>query len=176
MRVWRRPLSLLSVVQTQLSKAEKQKRQKPFSESAAGVMFDLLRVSRYCIAVSCALLSQPFHQSYSMKIRTLPICLLAAFCLFSFTNSSAQGYKVIASDDKECVAKQSNPVNDWFVIRTGSNLPGRMVLYNEAGQAVKTATVESTTTIMNASRLPAGIYHVEITQGGKTQQLTIVKN
>lgn len=80
-----------------------------------------------------------------------------------------------AGNDKENITSPPNPVNDWFVIGTGSNLQGRLVLYDESGQAVKMATVECSTTVVNVSNLPAGIYRADVTQGGKTQQLTVHK-
>ncbi|RYY77582.1 MAG: T9SS type A sorting domain-containing protein, partial [Moraxellaceae bacterium] len=89
--------------------------------------------------------------------------------------TTQSGVVALSYGGKEGISTYPNPVSDKLVIRTESNLAGHLVLYNEVGQMVKTATLEGNVTTLNVAGLPSGVYHAEITQGQQTQRMSVIK-
>jgi hypothetical protein len=81
----------------------------------------------------------------------------------------------VQTGEQAAARLQPNPVQNSFRIQLPDNSqPATLVMYNAAGVLVHKQTISNGQTV-NAQQLPAGMYYLQVQQGGRQHQLKMIK-
>jgi hypothetical protein len=83
--------------------------------------------------------------------------------------------RIGAAANKSVVSLYPNPASDYVTVSLPQNQAGIISLFNNEGKQVLQKATASNTELIRVNELPAGIYIIQVKQGGKTFTEKLVK-